>query len=38
MRKKAVTKTVSLQPDVWEYVASQDKDKASAFINKALRD
>ncbi len=25
MRKRAVKKTVSLQPDVWEYVASQAK-------------
>jgi hypothetical protein len=38
MRKTAVKKTVSLQPDVWEYVSSQAKDNASAFINAALRD
>jgi DNA-binding phage protein len=38
MRKRAVKKTVSLQPDVWEYVASQAKGNASAFINEALRD
>jgi hypothetical protein len=38
MRKTAVKKTVSLQPDVWEYVSSQAKDNASAFINEALRD
>ena len=38
MRKRAVKKTVSLQPDIWEYVSSQAKDNASAFINEALRD
>jgi hypothetical protein len=38
MRKTVVKKTVSLQPDVWEYVSSQAKDNASAFINEALRD
>ena len=38
MRKTVVKKTISLQPDVWEYVASQAKDNASAFINEALCD
>jgi hypothetical protein len=38
MRKTAVKKTVSLQADVWEYVSSQAKDNASAFINEALID
>ena len=36
MRKTVVKKTISLQPDVWEYVSSQAKDNASAFINEAL--
>jgi len=34
---KTVKKTVSLQADVWEYVASEAKDNASAFINKVIR-
>jgi hypothetical protein len=38
MRKTTVKKTISLQPDVWEYVASQAKNNASAFINEALRE
>ena len=38
MKKRAVKKTVSLQADVWEYISSQAKDNASAFINEALRD
>ena len=38
MRKTTVKKTISLQPDVWEYVSRQAKDNASAFINEALQD
>jgi hypothetical protein len=38
MRQKVFKKTVSLQPDVWEYVSAQAKDNVSAFINEALRD
>ena len=38
MRKRVVKKTVSFQPDVWEYISSQAKDNVSAFINEALRD
>ena len=38
MRKTVVKKTISLQPDVWEYICSQAKDNTSAFINEALRD
>ena len=38
MRKTVVKKTISLQPDVWEYVSSQAKDNTSAFINEVLRD
>ncbi len=37
MKKNTVKKTVSLRPDVWEYVASEAKDNASAFINKVIR-
>jgi|WetSurMetagenome_2_1015567.scaffolds.fasta_scaffold1066367_2 hypothetical protein len=38
MRKRAVKKTVSFQPDVWEYISSQAKDNASTFIYEALCD
>ena len=37
MKRTVVKKTISLQPDVWEYVSSQAKDNASSFINEALR-
>ncbi|GEM_PF-4440408 len=37
MKKTVVKKTVSLQPDVWEYISSQANDNASAFINEAVR-
>jgi hypothetical protein len=37
VRKTVVKKTISIQPDVWEYISSQAKDNASAFINEALR-
>jgi hypothetical protein len=36
MRKTAVKKTVSLRPDVWEYISSQAQGNASAFINEAI--
>ena len=38
MSKTVVKKTISLQPDVWEYVASHAEDNVSAFINEALSD
>ncbi len=38
VRNNVIKKTISLQPDVWEYVYGQAKDNASAFINEALRD
>ncbi len=38
MRKTVIKRTISLQPDVWEYVSSQAEDNVSAFINEALRD
>lgn len=38
MRKTVVKKTISLQPDVWEYVSGEAEDNASAFINEVLRD
>jgi len=37
MKRTVVKKTISLQPDVWEYVSSQAQDNASSFINEALR-
>jgi hypothetical protein len=36
MKKTAVKKTISLRPDVWEYVSSQANGNASAFINEAI--
>jgi hypothetical protein len=36
LRKTVVKKTISLRPDVWEYVSSQAHGNASAFINEAL--
>jgi hypothetical protein len=36
MKKTAVKKTISLRPDMWEYVSSQANGNASAFINEAL--
>jgi hypothetical protein len=36
MRSTVVKKTISLRPDVWEYVSSQAQGNASAFINEAL--
>jgi hypothetical protein len=36
MKKPAVKKTISLRPDMWEYVSSQANGNASAFINEAL--
>ena len=38
MRTTVVKKTISLQPDVWEYIVGHAKDNTSAFINEALRD
>lgn len=37
MRKTAVKKTISLQPDVWEYISGQADDNVSAFINRVVR-
>lgn len=37
MRKRAVKKTVSLQPDVWEYISRHAGQNVSAFINRAVR-
>ena len=37
MKKSVVKKTVSLQPDVWEYVSARAEGNASALINKAVR-
>lgn len=37
MRKTVVKKTISLQPDVWEYASGQAKDNAGAIISEALR-
>ena len=37
MKRTVVKKTISLRPDVWEYVSSQSQDNASSFINEALR-
>lgn len=37
MKKTVVKKTISLQPDVWEYVSGQARDNVSSFINEALR-
>ncbi len=37
MKKTVVKKTVSLQPDIWEYISSRAKDNASALIKKAVR-
>ena len=36
MKKTAIKKTISLRPDMWEYVSSQANGNASAFINEAL--
>jgi hypothetical protein len=36
MKKTAIKKTISLKPDVWEYVSSQAHGNASAFINEAI--
>jgi hypothetical protein len=36
MKKTAIKKTISLRPDVWDYVTSQANGNASAFINEAL--
>jgi hypothetical protein len=36
MKKTAVKKTISLQPDIWDYVSSNAQGNASAFINEAL--
>jgi hypothetical protein len=36
MKKTVIKKTISLQPDVWEYVSMQAQGNASAFINEAL--
>ncbi len=36
MRKTVIKKTISLQPDVWEYVSRHSQGNASAFINEAL--
>ena len=38
MKRTVVKKTISLQPDIWEYVTSHAKDNASAFINEAVRE
>jgi hypothetical protein len=37
LRRTVVKKTISLQPDVWEYVCDQAKRNLSGFINDALR-
>jgi hypothetical protein len=36
MKKTVIKKTISLRPDVWEYVSIQAHGNASAFINEAL--
>jgi hypothetical protein len=36
MKHTAIKKTISLRPDVWEYVSMQAHGNASAFINEAL--
>jgi hypothetical protein len=36
MKKTVIKKTISLRPDIWEYVSSQANGNASAFINEAL--
>ncbi len=38
MRKTVVKKTVSLRPDVWEYIEAHAGGNASGFINEAVRD
>lgn len=37
MRKTAIKKTISLQPDVWDYVSQQAKENVSAFVNQVIR-
>ena len=37
MGKTVIKKTISLQPDVWDYVSRQAKDNVSAFINQVIR-
>jgi hypothetical protein len=36
MKKTAIKKTISLRPDVWEYITSHAQGNASAFINEAI--
>lgn len=36
MKTTVIKKTISLRPDIWDYVSSQAKGNASAFINEAL--
>ncbi len=36
MSKTVVKKTISLQPDLWDYVSRQARGNVSAFINEAL--
>jgi hypothetical protein len=37
MRRTVVKKTISLQPDVWQYVSDHAGQNLSGFINEALR-
>ena len=37
MRRTVVKKTISLQPDVWQYVSDHAGENLSGFINEALR-
>jgi hypothetical protein len=36
MKKTAIKKTISLRPEIWEYISSHAKGNASAFVNEAL--
>jgi hypothetical protein len=36
LKKTVIKKTISLRPDVWEYVSIQAEGNASAFINEAI--
>ena len=36
MKKTVIKKTISLRPEIWEYVSSEAQGNASAFINEAL--
>jgi hypothetical protein len=35
MKKTAIKKTVSLRPDVWDYISKYSQGNASAFIHEA---